>query len=114
MKTLKVAVLVAAISLSQNVFAQEGEASFCVLTEKFAEAYMEGRQAGLKLSAAMQEVNSGTPAGKARDIMHDIIKEAYAIPRYESYLGDEFQKHVVNDFADRMYLKCLNSDLANR
>lgn len=98
MTTLKVAVLVAAISLSQNSFAgQSANTKYCDAIESMARSIMEFRQDGFSLKAAMGVLGDNKTS-------REMLLNAYKKLLWPTEVG---KQRAINQFANKNYLKCL-------
>jgi hypothetical protein len=98
MKTLKVAVLVAAISLSQNAFAiTESQQEICSMIEILAKSIMSIRQSGTPLKTLMDAVDGAQPS-------YSLAIAAFDSPKFRVEAN---KKRAIDKFANNHYLICL-------
>ena len=77
----------------------------CGTIEKLATTIMKGRQSGMSM-AKMMEITAEKHIEGVTDLLEKLIIAAYDSPRYNT---KSIQKRTVEEFRDKVYLKCVKS-----
>lgn len=80
----------------------EAKDEFCPRVESMSRAIMESRQVGVPLVKLLELQKR---VGPATEWARPIMMMAYHKPRYRT---EEFQQREIDDFAEEMFLMCMN------
>lgn len=75
---------------------------FCPRVESMSRTIMKGRQVGVPLVRMLEAQKS---SGESTDWARPIMMMAYHKPRYHT---EEFKQREIDDFAEEMFLMCMN------
>lgn len=98
-KIIKSAVLLLAVS-------QPVTADVCDTVYEVSASIMNNRQLNTPMPKMMKIAASAGADDKLREFMEEIVVLAYKQPRYDSA---KYQERSIRDFANEMYLECINN-----
>ena len=97
------------LSISCNIFAKDKMTKsdaieeICTATAGYAEAVMNSRQNGVKITESIANVNKALKVGATRDYHKAIAYEAYKEPKWST---KENQENAATEISNKMYLIC--------
>lgn len=97
------------LSISCNIFAKDKMTKsdaiegICGATAKYAEAVMDSRQNGMKITESIANINKTLKVGAMKDFYKTIAYEAYKEPKWST---KENQDNAATEFSNKMYLTC--------
>lgn len=111
---IKKILLAAAISamMAAPTYAQVAESSIddsgCRFAMDLSEVVMKGRQLGVPITEPVDNFVGALEDKAEKDMVMKLILDAYDEPKYSTV---EYQQEAVDEFANRYYLACMQSEM---
>ena len=78
----------------------------CKGLEALSRTIMSGRQTGVSLEKMSTVIKNSSISDTTKQFLFDMIIEAYEKPKFDF---EENQEKVINEFANKTFLKCIQS-----
>ncbi|MEC6390401.1 hypothetical protein [Acinetobacter pittii] len=106
----KVIIFLLIIGMTKSVFAgtvpritEEEHEKKCIQIAQLAQLFMTTRQNGAPILEALEIVDKAFKEKEDKDLIKDIVRDAYAQP---TYTAPSIKKDQVNEFTAKHYLAC--------